>query len=265
MKKTEKESKEIQTVDVTRGEIRYCLLGTTPLIPRTMSQKAMQELLMPSKPKTRAERSLTYKHDPHAEFRESAILLSRDDEPTLLAMPGGAFKKAMASATMDAGGSSKAQVGRLTYVGPYNIGIYGEPQMLMSIVRNADMNRTPDVRTRVIMPNWCCEIVVRYARPMLNERTVTSLLANAGIYIGIGDWRQEKGSGSMGLWELVEEDNKAFLAIKSKWGRASQMRAMKEPVPFDEETETLISWFDSEVKRRSDVPKGKKASKKEVR
>lgn len=247
------ESTEIIVHHVERGEVRYCILGTTPLIPRAMSGKVKQELLMPARKKNRAEKEQTFKHDPMAEFLESAMILRDDSEPTLIAMPCGAFKRAMATVTKDVAGSSAAQIGRLTFVTDYNVNVYGIPEMLMSVVRNAGIVRTPDIRTRVILRHWCCELTIRYARPMLNERTVTTLLANAGLYIGVGDWRQEKGSGSMGLFEIVPENDDAFVAVK-KHGRAAQQAAMKDPAPFDEETESLFSWWKEEAASRRDTP-----------
>ena len=258
-KTTKKEaSVSIEVMEIERGSVRYCLLGSTPMIPRAMSAKTKHELLLPAGRKTVAEKKTTFKHDVYEEFRSSAIRL-REPSDTLLAMPGAAFKKSLGTAALDTpGGGSKAQLLRLTWVEEYNVGIYGLPFLLMSVVRSADMNKTPDIRTRVVIPQWAATITVSYQKPMLTERVISMLLGGAGNTCGVGDWRQEKGSGSFGLWDLVSEDNKAFQSILRSGGRAAQEIAMKDAVPFDEETDSLLRFFNEEKARRTDPKKEKK-------
>ena len=83
----------------------------------------------------------------------------------------------------------------------------------MAIVRSADMNRTPDVRTRAILPRWACQITISYAIPLLKEAQITNLLAAAGFTVGIGDYRQEKGKGSYGQYSLVAPDDANYRDI----------------------------------------------------
>ena len=72
----------------------------------------------------------------------------------------------------------------------------------MDIVRSADMNKTPDVRTRAYLPQWCAEVTVKYVVPTLSAHSIVSLLSNAGTIVGIGDFRQEKGRGSYGTFAV---------------------------------------------------------------
>ena len=81
----------------------------------------------------------------------------------------------------------------------------------MSITRSADKNRTPDVRTRAILPEWACKLRIAYTKPILREQAIFNLLAAAGLQSGVGDWRQEKGSGSYGAFKLVNADDPDFL------------------------------------------------------
>ena len=94
-------------------------------------------------------------------------------------------------AALDLPGARKAQIGRLVQVkeGTYRdlIPIYGEPQLLMSVTRSADMNRTPDIRSRCIIPNWAAQITISFVLPTLRETAVVNLLAAAGITAGVGD------------------------------------------------------------------------------
>ena len=138
---------------VSTGVFDCCILGTSPLILNRMSEKAKHELLLPRGRKTAVEKAMSLKHDPFAEYRASAHTLKNEQESTLLAIPATAFKGAIRTAALDMPGAKKAQIGRLTYIPGEYVGVYGLPRLFMSIVRSADMNRTPDVRTRAIVPH----------------------------------------------------------------------------------------------------------------
>jgi hypothetical protein len=160
------------------------------------------------------------------------------------------FKKAMGTAALDTPGAKKAQIGRLVYVEGELVGVYGIPKIFMSVTRSADMNRTPDVRTRAICPEWACKIPVRFTRPILRAQSVTNLLATAGVQCGVGDWRQERGSGSYGLFEIVDADNPEFTRIMKTQGRKAQLAAMDKFESHDTQTAELLEWFGVEMKRR---------------
>lgn len=247
--KKEKET-EISVLDVKRGRLTVYVIGQTPLILHKMSAKAKHELLYPKGRKTTGDRATNLKHDPIVEFNDSAHTLVDENAPTLLAFPSAGFKGAMCNAALDIPGAKKAQVGRLSWVEGDYVGIYGSPKLFMSITRSSDMNHTPDVRTRVIIPHWAAKVVVSYVVPMLNETTIANLMAAAGMYIGVGDWRNGKGeSGNYGLFSLVNEDDPQLMQIM-KVGRAAQINAMKAADPYDTDTSELLSWFNEEVTRR---------------
>lgn len=243
------ETKELQIVRMGRGEVEFCLLGITPLILNRMSEKVMRELLAPRK-KTAADKAQNLKHDPMAEYRASPYLNPDATSPTLIQHLASAFKNGMAAAALDVPGSSKAQIGRLCWVEGERIDIYGVPQMMMSVTRSADMNKTPDVRTRAIVPKWACRIRVSYASPTLNATAITALVATAGLFQGAGDWRPGKGKGTYGQYEPVAEDDPRYVHLLNHGGRAVQEEAMEIPEFYDRETEELYRWFMEELGRR---------------
>lgn len=245
-----KKETAIEVLRIDEGRLDFCLLGTTPLILNRMSEKVLHELLMPKGRKTAVEKASQLKHEPMAEFRASPYCDPDEDAPTLLQHLSTAFKGAIKSAALDLPGSSKSQIGRLTYVNDERIGIFGIPQILMSVTRSADINKTPDVRTRCIVPKWAARISVTYIRPQLREQSIANLVAAAGITQGLGDWRPGKGSGTYGKWELVSADDERFIHLIEHAGRAPQKLAMGSPDPYDVETEEMLQWFDVEVKRR---------------
>ena len=241
----------------------FNIVGTEPLLYNAMNQKAKRELLSPRGRLTAADKQVLAKHNPLEEFRNS-VYRRRDDEtgPTRLIFPAPAFKKCLAQAALDMPGSAtKAQLGRLTYVPSVSVDIFGVPELHMGIVRMADIKKTPDVRTRAILPRWCAQVTIMYAEPMLNATTVANLFAAAGMICGIGDGRQEKGSLSFGLFELREDDDEEFLEIMENGGIVAQDEALNAEFPhcFDHETEELAAWWMAEQKRKGrgdDDPRG---------
>lgn len=148
-------------------------------------------------------------------------------------------------------GSSKAQIGRLTWVPGDFVPVYGIPKLHMAIVRQAGIDKTPDVRTRAILTEWAATLEVVFNKPLVTERVVSRLLAAAGFIIGVGDGRQEKGALSHGLFELVAPTDPRFRAIVKNGGRVAQVRAMEKAEPYDAETYELLSWFHQERTTRS--------------
>lgn len=247
---TKKKETEVEVVEIRRGRISCCVLGMTPLVLNRMSMKTTGSILLPPKKKNRAEKESTLKHDPYAEFRASPYTDKNNAGPTLLQHLGSAFKGAIKGAALDMPGATKSQIGRLTWVEGERISIYGVPKIFLSVVRSADMNRTPDVRTRAIVPQWACFLDVSYVVPVLDESTVLRLLAAAGVIQGIGDGRPGKGTLTFGQFSLVSPDDAAFKRIVDGGGRAAQVAAMAEPVAYDDESEEMLQWFDSETDRR---------------
>lgn len=241
----------VDILQVERGTLEVCVLGTSPIILNRMSEKAKRELLMPKGRKTAVDKATTLKHNPMEEYRASAYQIRSKECPALLAVLATAFKGAMATAALDLPGAKKAQIGRLTYVNGDYVPIFGVPKLSMAIVRSADMNRTPDVRTRAIVENWACRLSVTYIKPLMRPQAVTNLLAAAGMSIGVGDWRPEKGKGNYGQFEIVAIDDKRFIDVIETGGREAQEAAIENPACYDDETTSLLAWFDDELAKRS--------------
>ena len=250
MKKQTKKSEEIIVHEIATGELDICIVGVHGFICNRVSEKAKRQLLMPSKKKNAAEKATTLKHNPLDEYRASPYTSEDSKSPTFLQALAVSFKKAMMGAALDIPGTTKSQIGRLMWVKTERVALYGVPKFFMSIVRSADMNRTPDVRTRAILPEWACRISIQYAMPMLTAKAVGNLLASAGLLQGVGDWRNEKGSGTYGQFRCVSENDKEFKRIIKMGGRKAQVAAMKNPECYDRETKELYDWFNEEIDNR---------------
>lgn len=252
-----KKQEAIDVLEVEYSNILYCVLGKTPLICNRMSNKVQQELLLPKGRKTATEKASSLKHNPIQEFRDSPYLSENDKDPAFIQHLASAFKGALQNAALDLPGAKKTQVGRLVKVegdgenGRIDrVNIFGLPRIFSSIVRSADMNKTPDVRTRVIIPQWACFVSVSFVSPILRDPMVSRLLSMAGMTSGIGDWRPEKGKGSFGQFDLVRKDDPRFCYLIENCGREAQIEAMKTPEAYDEETSRLLSWYEVEVEKR---------------
>lgn len=246
--KDKADSGEVTVMTVERGKATFHLVGTAPMLHNCMSQKAMQELLLPTGRKTEADKKTSLKHKPLEEFRDSVYFDKDDDGPTHIQHLSSAFRGAMRSAALDLPGVSKAEVGRLMWVEGERVAIFGVPEMDMRIVRQAGMNRTPDVRTRCILREWACSITVSFTMPQLKLQSVANLLSAAGMYIGVGDYRNEKGAGNFGVFQIVSENDATYQRILKTGGREAQLEAMKDPGFYNEETERLYLWFNEAIK-----------------
>lgn len=249
MAKKKAETKQMEVMEVRRGEMVFYVKGTSPLILNRLSEKTKRELLLPRGRKTASEKAGSLKHNPLKEFRAAAHWLSTPAE-TLLGIPATAFKGAMMTAGLDMDGLTKAGIGRHVYVTSDYVGVYGVPKLHMTPVRSADMNKTPDIRTRVIVPEWAAKVTVQFVKPIMRDKVVANLMAAAGIIAGVGDFRPEKGKGAYGQFELVGASDAGFKRIVKNGSRDAQIDAMNEAEPYDDDSRELLGWFTAEATDR---------------
>jgi hypothetical protein len=256
-KPKESASVHVDTIlNVTKGVIDVQVVGDMPLICNRLSEKARHELLFPAGRRNQVERAITLKHDPYEEYRQSPYRLA-DDADTAIGMVSAAFKKSIMAAALDLPGTNKAQMGRLVWVRGQYVPVFGVPQILLSAVRNSDQNHTPDIRSRAILPRWACSLTLEFVEPLITREAVVRCLAAAGLYIGVGDWRNEKGAGTFGSFRLVSAMDAEFQDIVTTGRRSEQLAALNDPMPYDLETTELLGWFDTERVARQQKGKAK--------
>lgn len=246
---------EIPILRMAQGRISFAVIGTTPFIFNRMSSKVKMGLLAGTQKKTAAEKQAHVKHDPVNEFRDSVYRNKGGDRATRLTFPAPAFKGAMLTAALDMPNTRRTEIGRRVWVEGLSVDVYGTPELLMSVVRSSDINRTPDIRTRAILPQWACVVSVNFVEPLMNATAVGHLMAAAGVIAGVGDFRQEKGKGNYGQFRLSDADDPEFRAIVANGGRVVQDEALEHYRCYDDETQELLTWYDAEVKRTGRKPK----------
>lgn len=244
------ETAEIRVEPLRRGVTRLRIIGVTPMFQNRMANKAKQSLLVGTKKKTKAEKS-EIKHNPIQEYRDSAEILSTG--PTALGLRVTAVKAAMATAALETAGLTKTSAQRLLFMPGDLTALYGTPRLRMDVVRSADINRTPDIRTRAYLPQWGAEVEIQYIVPQLSVASVVSLLCNAGVLIGIGDFRQEKGKGAFGSFRVLGENEQdaEWDDLVANHARDAQMHALEHPEYADKDTADLMAHFFHETMRRA--------------
>jgi hypothetical protein len=240
----------IHITQLKKGSLRVRVIGQTPLMQNRMSAKVMQGLLVGSAKKTKAEKA-AIKHHPVEEYRSAMELMK--DGPTAIGLRVVALKTAMCTAALETAGITKTASQRLLFMPGELTALYGTPQLDMRIVRSADMNRTPDVRSRPIFPKWGAEFDIEFVSPQLSAQSVAALLYNAGILIGIGDGRQEKGKLGYGGFRMIPDDviDDEWSELVAEHARPAQEAAIVAPEFFNDETESLFDFYMEETQRRA--------------
>jgi hypothetical protein len=250
---TAKKSAKSETLTIPpikQHELTLRIIGTTPLLQNRMSNKVKNLLLAGGRKKTAAQR-IEMKHHPLDEFRNACETVSGDYE-TAIGLKVTAVKGAMCSAALETAGVTKTSAQRLLFMPGDYFSLYGTPQLRMDVVRSADINKTPDIRSWPVFPKWGAEVRVKYITPQLNGTAVTTLLCNAGIVIGIGDGRQEKGKLSFGCFRVIggnEKDDEWDDLVKNH-GTVQQLKALENPEYSTPETAELMEFYLEEMKRR---------------
>lgn len=241
---------EIIVPALRRGVVKLRLIGETPMFQNRMAAKAKQQLLVGGRKKTAADRAVI-KHHPLVEFRDSLERIG--DGPTALGLRVVAMKAAMCTAALETAGITKTSAQRLLFMPGDLTPLYGVPQLRMDVVRSADVNRTPDVRTRAFLPKWGAEIEIHHVLPQLPISSVVTLACNAGVLVGLGDFRQEKGKGAFGSFRVITADTQDddWDDLVTNYGREAQVAAIDSPTYADNDTAELMEFFFGEEKRRA--------------
>ena len=234
---------ELKITEIQQDKMSVTLVGRTPLYCHRLPAKAKHQLLIGGRKKTAAERA-EIKHHPWQEFRDSMDLHYNAHPHAVVMFPATAFKAAMTTAAMESPQIKGTQVRRLVFLPTDLVPIFGYPRLKMDVTRSADINKTPDIRTRAFFPEWATELTIHFARPALSHTSVASLLHNAGMICGVGDFRQEKGKGNYGSFRLVDsasdEDGALVESLKDK---ERQVDCIENPVAHDDATRDLMAVY----------------------
>lgn len=184
------------------------IVGTSPLVVHSWSQKAKQKMLddQMGKPKIGRE-----PRNPDQDYLDSRYI---NEDGGWDGVPAVAFKAAMVGATrvLESKSLPMTLAKRLFFVEAdgYNIGntsglvrIYGEPVMREDTVRL--QSGVADLRYRAQYYPWRAVLRVRYVANVISAEQVANLVQLAGITDGVCEWRPsspKSATGTYGLWQI---------------------------------------------------------------
>lgn len=223
---TEKAVHNVEIPDLRLGEFTLNIVGTSPLVAHSWSQKAKMEMLGKQLKKAATAKEA---RRPHVEFAESLYWLtekpdfnglSDDEAGKILAeiIPKSKFGfpvLAFKAAALDAGfqqGALVAKAGtndlaKTTARGAFFVSgeagdlavIDGTPTPREDIARIA--KGTPEVRFRAEFKTWSTKLFIKYNERVITPAQIANLFRLGGFSNGVGDWRPAK-NGSFGTFEI---------------------------------------------------------------
>lgn len=194
------------------------IIGDTPLITHSWSEKARREMLQKQIKAPKAGREA---RDPETDFRSSLYDMGDD----VYGFPATGLKNAILSAChKDKGIARTAVMGALWIDAEMSrtrpalegavcdmplLRIYGsEPAMREDMVRvGAGLQKTASLAYRGQFTVWAMRVTGRYNKDVMSHEQLLFALQDAGTSIGLGEWRNEKRGmfGAFHIASLEEE------------------------------------------------------------
>jgi hypothetical protein len=187
-------------IDKIQAEtLRVPIIGVTPLLMNSFSEKSKREMLE----RMTGRKSPKRNKDPQAEY-EAAFYLMSDGS---YGFPASAFKDATVGAARfyDKSVSMTALKQYIFFRGEIGkdgralVRIEGEPNMREDVVRVG--RGGTDLRYRPQFLEWRTTLTVTYVTSALTRGSVLSLIDAGGMGVGVGEWRIEK-SGDFGTYAI---------------------------------------------------------------
>jgi hypothetical protein len=211
-----------------RQEFSFWIVGDTPLICHSWSEKAKLEML---RKQTGATRESIAKRDPEQDFLDSLY----DMGDNIYGFPVTAVKKAIWSCAHKDKGIARSDVqsalwldAEIVRVRPALAGaicdmplvrIHGsKPEMREDMVRiGTGLRKTANLAYRAQFTSWAIKITGNVDPKTVPPHAIAFLIRQSGTGVGIGDWRNAK-SGYLGAYHLgnhqEEQAWKKFYEVK---------------------------------------------------
>jgi hypothetical protein len=210
VKKAKESSMLVEIPGIQLKTIRVKVVGVTPLIMHSWSEKAKKEMLGVQ---TQEVKKPKEKRNPVRDFIES--MYWKTEMPTEFTIedfeeainngakfqfPSIAFKLAAASASYRAKMSKdKVSILGAFYIEGEFVEIHGTPNIREDMVRL--QGTSADLRYRGEFKEWSAELTITYMVNVISAEQIINLLNYGGFSCGIGEWRPEK-SGQFGMYRI---------------------------------------------------------------
>jgi len=180
-------------------EAAFQIESKSPLICHRFDQKARLSLLTSGGNKRAPKQAI----DPDDDYRRSLYVM----EDGRYGFPAAGFKAAMVRAAKHIHGLSMTDARGMFFIiadgrddlGTDLVAITGEPKRRDDHVR---VGQGTSMRYRGEFAQWTAILRVSHDADLIGADSIGSLIARAGMTVGIGDWRPEK-NGSFGLFNLT--------------------------------------------------------------
>ena len=172
------------------------LIGISTYIPHQAGEKVKADLLkrQMDKVKIREKRDLDTEYD-------DCFYRTKEGK---LYIPGPAFARSLLSVVADFDGVSGAEVKRnVRILSDECLLKHGKIEPRIDLVVLAGIGRTMDVRKRPYIHDWKTTVKVQFNADKFSPSEILTLFQAAGMCVGVGDWRPEKG-GNHGMWRIAE-------------------------------------------------------------
>src|SRR5215831_7759638 len=195
---------------------QFWIIGDTPLIVHSWSEKAKLEIL---KKQAGATRVAKEKRDPEQDFIDSLYVFDEKAKNPIYGFPVTAIKKAILSCAHKERGVPRTDVmaalwldAEVIRVRPALAGAICDmplvrifsspPEMREDMVRiGAGVRKTANLAYRGQFSTWAIRVTGNVNPLMVAPHQLAFLTRQAGTGIGIGDWRNEKG-GFFGCFHI---------------------------------------------------------------
>lgn len=198
------------------SKISFWIVGDFPLICHAWSHKARLEMLSKQTKATKAGREA---RKPEEDFVNSLYEMEED----VYGFPVTGIKKAILSVAHKDKGIPRTTVqaalwmyAEMVKVRPALAGavcdvplvrIFGsEPEMREDMVRiGAGLNKTASIAYRAQFSTWAMKLNIKLNSSLVTPDQLATLVNEAGMATGLGEWRNEK-SGVFGSFHLASEE-----------------------------------------------------------
>ena len=187
----------VEIKPISYQKLSFGIAGVSPLVMHQWADKARRALREKHAGRKTKERE---KRDPQAEA-DAATYKCDDGTPGI---PAIAFKSSLISAAHKDLGIEKTLIRKAVFTG------CSDPQQVLPITfdrveTREDLVRVgagqPDLRYRPYFFGWHCTMILQFEPSMVRVDDLLSLIDRAGLSVGIGEWRPEKG-GEYGRFKI---------------------------------------------------------------
>ncbi len=204
------------------GIIRVPIRGITPLVVHAWSAKARGKMLANQQKgdeKGTGAKESKAKRNPTEDYN-GARYVFKDKKGEWDGVPAVAFKASLVESCRQVAGLTMTDARRMLFVrydgvthyhSPYSckteiglVRIYGEPEMREDAVR-INNGRSTDLCFRPQYWPWTAMLQIEFNASLLKPDAIVNLVATAGYWEGVCEWRpgsKQSNSGQLGRWEV---------------------------------------------------------------